>query len=244
MTPAPPSPHTAVTFLDSLHARARSSPLLYRVVLATRCLFAMAFVPTGMVKLLGLRFTQISPDDPIGAFFEAMYQTGGYWQFLGATQVVAGLLMLWPRAATLGAVMFFPVALNIFVITVALGFRGTPMITGAMLFAATALLAWDWDRLRSIITTSDLDPAHASRHLRVNGLGPRWEQAAYAVGTACGLSVFAAVRGFGQAVAISIVIPIGVLAALVAAWGTIRAMVAVRAARRLAADTSTAQVLA
>ena len=163
-----------IAFLDRLHARARANPLLYRVVLATRCLFAMAFIPTGWVKFMGHRFTQVSIESPVGAFFEAMYQTGGYWQFLGATQVVAGLLMLVPRAATLGAVVFFPVALNIFVITVALDFRGTPFVTGPMLFAATALLAWDWDRLRGILTPSPqtLTAAERERWPRIARLGP------------------------------------------------------------------------
>lgn len=96
--------------LDRLHAWARAHPLLYRVVLATRILFATAFIPTGLVKLLGLRFTSIPTSDPIGAFFEAMYQTGGYWRFLGATQVAAGLLLLVPRAArrSLGAMVGTP----------------------------------------------------------------------------------------------------------------------------------------
>jgi hypothetical protein len=45
--------------IDRLHDRLRRSSTLFRVVLATRCLFAMAFAPTGLVKLLGLPFTAI-----------------------------------------------------------------------------------------------------------------------------------------------------------------------------------------
>jgi hypothetical protein len=207
--------------LDRWHARARANPLLYRIVLATRCLFAMAFVPTGFVKLLGERFTSISIESPIGAFFEAMYQTGGYWRFLGATQVVAGLLMLVPRAATLGALVFFPVALNIFVITVALGFRGTPFITAPMLLAAAALLAWDWDRLRGIVTSRE--PAAGTSPPRITNLGSSWERATYAVGCAAGLYVFSAVRGLAPTRGTSVALAVGGLAALVAAAGAIRA---------------------
>lgn len=214
-----------IASLDRLHARARANPALYRVVLATRCLFAMAFIPTGWVKFMGHRFTQVSVESPVGAFFEAMYQTGGYWQFLGATQVVAGLLMLIPRTATLGAVLFFPVALNIFVITVALGFRGTPFITGPMLLAATALLAWDWDRLRGIVSerTPALSAAERERWPRIDRLGTHWERAAYAVGTAAGLLIFGSTRslvGHGGARAGLVV---GALAALVALVGLVRA---------------------
>ena len=52
----------------------------------------VGFIPTGLVKLLGHRFTQISSDNPIGLFFEVLYQSGAYWHFIGAAQMVAGAL--------------------------------------------------------------------------------------------------------------------------------------------------------
>lgn len=222
-----------IAFLDRLHARARANPLLYRVVLATRCLFAMAFIPTGWVKFIGHRFTQISVATPVGAFFEAMYQTGGYWRFLGAVQILAGALMLIPRAATLGAVMFFPVALNIFVITVALGFTGTPFVTGPMLFAAAALLAWDWDRLRGVLTAAPLGLAgrELARWPRVARLGPAWERAAYVAGTAAGGLIFGSVRGLVSTAAARAGLMVGLVAALVALAGAVRAARARRVAR-------------
>lgn len=212
-----------IVALDRLHDRVRRSPLLYRVVLATRCLFAMAFVPTGLVKLLGERFTTISTASPIGAFFEAMYQTGGYWRFLGAAQLAAGILMLVPRAATLGAVLFFPVALNIFVITVALEFRGTTILTALMLFAAASLLAWDWDRLRGIVTARP--PATEPDRARwANALGPSWERAAYAIGTAAGLLVFSAVRGLAPPKLVFAALVVGAVAAAAALAGAVVAL--------------------
>src|SRR5690606_37939606 len=132
-----------IAALDHLHARLYGQPQLYRIVVATRILFAAAFIPTGLVKLLGERFSAISLNHPIGAFFEAMYRTGGYWQFLGASQIAAGLLLLLPATATLGAVLFAPIIINIFVITVALEFNGTWVLTSAMMVGITSLLAWD-----------------------------------------------------------------------------------------------------
>ncbi len=223
-----------IAYLDRLHARAGANPLLYRVVLATRCLFAMAFIPTGWVKFTGHRFTAISSADPIGAFFEAMYQTGGYWQFLGAVQVLAGVLMLIPRAATLGAVIFFPVALNIFVITVALHFTGTPFITAPMLLAAAALLAWDWDRLRGILTAgpAELSADERRRWPRIERLGAAWERAAYTAGTAAGLLVFGSTRSLVGRAGAQVGLVVGVLAALVAIAGGVRAL-----RRRIAYDS-------
>lgn len=194
----------------------------------------MAFIPTGWVKFMGHRFTQVSVESPVGAFFEAMYQTGGYWQFLGAVQVLAGVLMLIPRAATLGAVIFFPVALNIFVITVALHFTGTPFITAPMLLAATALLAWDWDRLRGILTVrpAELSAEERRRRPRIERLGATWERAAYVVGTAAGLLLFGSTRSLvGRGVAGAALV-VGGLAALVALAGLVRAL-----RRRIAYDS-------
>ena len=78
--------------LDRLHGRVRANPILYRFALSTRLLLAMGFIPTGMVKLLGLRFTRLGVDNPVGLLFETLYQGGGfYWRFLGAVQVCADI---------------------------------------------------------------------------------------------------------------------------------------------------------
>ncbi len=46
----------------------RSRPVLYRLTLGTRVLFAVGFIPTGAVKLLGRRFTSMSPESDIDLF--------------------------------------------------------------------------------------------------------------------------------------------------------------------------------
>lgn len=56
-----------------------------------------------------------------------------------------------PRTATIGALVYFPLILNIFVITVSLHFRGTPFITGLMLLASIYLLCWDYDKLKHLV---------------------------------------------------------------------------------------------
>jgi uncharacterized membrane protein YphA (DoxX/SURF4 family) len=140
--------------LDGLHARLRSNPLAYRLVIGTRILLCAAFVPTGIVKVLGRPFTIMDPATPVGMFFHAMHQTGLYWQFIGAAQVVAGLLLLIPALAHLGAMMFLPIMVNVCIITITMGFKGTPVLTVLMLLANLLLLAWDYHRWRSLITTS------------------------------------------------------------------------------------------
>ena len=177
------------TPLDRPFLWTRSQPFFYRFALFTRVLLAAGFIPTGMVKLLGHRFTQISPEVPIGAFFEAMYQTGLYWRFLGATQVLAGLLLLWPRFAHLGAAIFFGVILNIFVVTLSLSFRGTPIVTGLMLLAVTYLCVWDFHRFRPMLTETPR-PGEVRQH-RLD----RWEFAGFALFGASLVGFFFIARG-------------------------------------------------
>ncbi len=154
--------------VDRLFHRVRSVPFFLRFTLFTRILLAAGFIPTGMVKVLGRRFTILSTDEPIGAFFEAMYQTGLFWHFIGAVQVVAGVLLLIPRTAHLGAALFVPVMVNIFVITVALEFTGTPVVTGLMMLAVLYLCAWDYHRFRGLLTTEPLAPEYRPAELRLD----------------------------------------------------------------------------
>jgi uncharacterized membrane protein YphA (DoxX/SURF4 family) len=139
------------TTLDRAHAWVRQNRWLRLFTVITRILLALGFIPSGITKVRGHRFTILGIDNPVGFFFEAMYRTGFYWRFLGLCQLAAALLLLIPRTATIGALVYFPLILNIFVITVALGFRGTPIITGLMLLASIYLLCWDYDKLKPLI---------------------------------------------------------------------------------------------
>ena len=172
--------------------RARSRPMLYRLTLGTRVLLAVGFIPTGLVKLLGRRFTSMSPESDIGGLFETLYRSGPYWRFLGLAQVLAGLLVLSRRTATLGALAFFAIMLNVFFITVSYDFRGTPVVTGLMLLATVYLLAWDYDRLRGLF---GLAAERAPELPPEPGLRGGLERGAYVAGLACGLAFFGAMRG-------------------------------------------------
>lgn len=69
--------------LDQFHERVKKNRLLRIFTVFTRILLALAFLPSGLTKLMGNRFTILGIDDPIGFFFEALYRTGFYWRFLG-----------------------------------------------------------------------------------------------------------------------------------------------------------------
>lgn len=194
--------------IDRLFLWVRRSTFLYRLTLFTRILLVAGFVPTGMVKVLGQRFTIISPETPIGAFFEAMYQTGLYWQFIGLSQVIAALLLLFPRFAHLGAAIFLPIMINIFVITVSLDFTGTPVITGMMVLAASYLCFWDFDRFRPLLTRAPLLTEIPTQEL------DRWEFLGFTVFAMSLISFFSFTRGFFPSAATPFVVIAGVAAGL------------------------------
>lgn len=196
--------------IDRLFEWIRSSPFCYRFALFTRLLLAAGFIPTGMVKLLGHRFTIISVDSPIGAFFEAMYQTGLYWNFLGLCQVVAGILLLIPRLAHIGAMLFLPIMVNIFVITVSLEFGGTSYVTGPMVLAVVFLCVWDLHRFRSILTLQPKTVAVVEHRL------DKWEKIGFGIWAVALIGFFGFLRSswiLGGRLAIVAVV-IGVLAGL------------------------------
>jgi hypothetical protein len=168
----------------------RANPLLQRFTVCTRILLAVGFIPPSLVKIQGERFTSMPIEHPVGFFFEAMYRTGGYWQFIGWAQLAGAILLLVPRTATLGALLFFPIILNIFVITVAMHFTGTWVVTGLMLLACTYLLCWDYDRFKPILWARAEPVPAASPRARV------LERVAYGVMTASALGVTLTLRGY------------------------------------------------
>jgi hypothetical protein len=149
--------------LVRLHARVVDIPLLVLFVACLRVLLALAFVPSGWVKLAGHRFTTLPATTPVGFFFDGFFQAPGYYRFVGAVQLLAAVLLLLPATAPLGAAVYLPIIVNIFVITLAVGFGGTSAVAGLLLLANITLLCWDYDRWRALLP-SRLAPR---RHLGV-----------------------------------------------------------------------------
>lgn len=78
-------------------------------IIYTRYLIGGAFVFASLIKIKGERFTNVkgagSPFHSPEHFFETLYQSGVYWQFLGLMQLLAGLLLMTQRYALLGALL-------------------------------------------------------------------------------------------------------------------------------------------
>lgn len=138
--------------MNQLFHKIRNFRFLQIFTIYLRYLIGGAFVFPAVVKVAGERFTTLPTDTEVGYFFEAMYQTGMYWQFLGLAQILAAFLLMTQRLATIGAMLFLGIILNICIITFSVDFgSGTPVITSLMLLATTYLLLWDWPKLRLIL---------------------------------------------------------------------------------------------
>ena len=73
-----------------------------------RIALAASFLPTGIVKIMGERFAEGLPsNNPLGHYFDALYLTGYYYTFIGITQVIIAILLLFRRTSLLGALMYF-----------------------------------------------------------------------------------------------------------------------------------------
>lgn len=123
-----------------------------------RYILGGTFVFASVVKIKGERFTHdFGGDQPINTawhYFETMYQSGLYWQFIGWGQFISGFLLMTQRLATLGALMYLPIILNIFIVTISYGFAGTPLITGLLLLSNIYLLFYDYEKLKPIISNN------------------------------------------------------------------------------------------
>lgn len=110
---------------------------------------------------MGERFSALPSNHPLGHYFDALHLTGYYYNFIGVGQLMAALLLLIPRTALLGAILYFPIILNICVLTYAVRFEGTRIAT-LMLLANLFLLVWDYQRLKYVFPLSRPDVGHAA----------------------------------------------------------------------------------
>ncbi len=82
----------------------------------------------------------------------AEHGLGMYARFIAGSQIVVGLLLFTQRFATLGALLCFPVILNIFMVTVSMKWQGTPYVNLFLLLLNVWLLAYDYHKFKFILT--------------------------------------------------------------------------------------------
>jgi uncharacterized membrane protein YphA (DoxX/SURF4 family) len=137
--------------IEELYYEAKADKWFKRFTVFCRIALAASFIPTGFVKIMGERFAAgLSSNNPLGHYFDALHLTGYYYTFIGVAQIITAILLLIPRTSLLGALMYFPIIVNICVLTYATRFDGTRGVT-MMVLASLFLLIWDYDRLKYIL---------------------------------------------------------------------------------------------
>jgi uncharacterized membrane protein YphA (DoxX/SURF4 family) len=136
--------------LNHAYYEAKGNKWFHYFAVFCRIVLALGFIPSGFVKVMGERFTALSVNHPLGHYLEALYYTEYYYTFIGVSQLIIALLLLIPRTALLGALLYFPIILNICILAYAVRFEGT-RITTLMLLANLYLLCWDYDRIKYIL---------------------------------------------------------------------------------------------
>ncbi len=170
--------------LDRLHKQARGNRWLWAFAIVNRVALAAGFIPSGMVKIMGERFTTLSVNHPMGHYLEAVYHTGFYYTFIGVMQVTAAILVLIPRTAILGAFMYLPIIVNICMLSIAVRFEGSFVTSPLMVLANLYLLCWYYHKWKFILPfTRDATPQET----------PNWQNLSPKFPTTFFLGVVAAV---------------------------------------------------
>jgi len=121
-----------------------------------RYTLALGFVVAGWVKIIDERFASgLAIKHPMGAYLEALHHTGFYYPFIGIAQITAAVLLFIPRTALLGALVYFPIILNIFVLSWAVRFEGSLVSSTLMVLANLYILLYNYDRLKFILPVSE-----------------------------------------------------------------------------------------
>lgn len=154
---------------DRLHSKAKKNRWLWLFSIFCRVSLAFGFFVAGMVKVMGERFASgLHSNHPMGHFLEALHQTGYYYTFIGIAQIAAAIMLLIPRCVTLGAFIYFPIILNIFILTFATRFDGSLFTSPLMTLANLYLLGWNYEKWKLILPFNRPENDAAGRTISAN----------------------------------------------------------------------------
>src|SRR5690606_37826040 len=127
----------------------------------------------GFVKIIDERFASgLSIIHPMGSYLNALHQTGYYYTFIGIVQILAAVFLLIPRFVFLGALLYFPIILNMFILSYAVRFKGSLLTSPLMLLANIFLLCWHYDRLKFILPIKDPQPVILPKPIKYSNKFP------------------------------------------------------------------------
>ncbi|MBL4706900.1 MAG: hypothetical protein JKY48_00475 [Flavobacteriales bacterium] len=132
--------------LLQLYTYIRNNRYLNLFAINLRILLGIGFVHAGLRKIGGEPFAIIGQQGVFFEYLDALYETGFYYEFVGWLQIIAGVLLITQRFALLGAFIYFPIILNITVLTISTIGSLTPVFASLMCLGTLFLLLWDYSK--------------------------------------------------------------------------------------------------
>lgn len=143
---------TSLNKFDQFYLKIKKNRWYWYFSIFCRLILAYAFTFAGIVKIMDERFASgLSEVHPMGAYLTALHHTGYYYQFIGVAQILAAILLLIPRTVTLGALLYFPIIVNICILSLAVRFEGSFVTSPLMVLANLYILVWNYDKLKYIL---------------------------------------------------------------------------------------------
>ena len=138
--------------LDRFHLKAKQNWWLWLFSIFNRVALAAGFFPAGMVKIMDERFASgLHENHPMGHYLVALHLTGFYYTFIGVLQVAAAIMLLIPRTVTLGAFLYLPIIMNIWILTLATRFEGSMFTAPLMTLANLYIICWNYEKWKFIL---------------------------------------------------------------------------------------------
>ena len=150
-----------VTWLEERIARAHDQRGITTGVIVLRMLIGFAFIPAGLKKLLGQPFTDPANTGVFHEFLHVFHATGVFYQFVGALQLTAAVLLITQRYATVGAALLAPMLVTILVFCWSTGVVPTAIVVSLMSVGLLALLVWDMQRWKGLLGITTPAPPDA-----------------------------------------------------------------------------------
>jgi uncharacterized membrane protein YphA (DoxX/SURF4 family) len=142
-------------------------------VVNLRLLLGFAFLPAGLKKLLGQRFTDAHNVGAFHEFLHAFFATGLFYRFVGALQLTVAVLLMTQTFGTLGALLALPIFTAITVLCWSTGAVFTGVMTTLMLLATLLVCAWEYERFSGVLRPA-FRPAVVGLPLSRGGASAPW----------------------------------------------------------------------
>ena len=97
-----------LTELERLYGESKRNKWLRYFAIFCRIALALGFIPSGIVKVMGERFTALPSNHPLGHYFDALHLTGYYYTFIGVGQSDSGASVAHSKNSASGSDLLLP----------------------------------------------------------------------------------------------------------------------------------------